>query len=257
MNTEPTPSPAPARSSSGRGFRILLTVIITFVVVVGGIGAAVYFAGPYVYERFVVSSDSNTVRLTQMEERQTADVARVTEQIVALNKGLADVESRQTATDQVLSGLPGTFSSLDVRLDTLQTTLDEQGTLLADEKSSYAGLEREVALLRAAENLSRGRLYLLQSNFGLAREDVQTARDLVVKVQLEAPETEASSLGVIAQRLDLALSNLPAFPVIAADDVNVAWELLVGDLTAGAEAPPATTTTTSGADTTTTTGPPA
>jgi hypothetical protein len=28
-------------------------------------------------------------------------------------------------------------------------------------------------------------------------------------------------------RLDLALGNLPAFPVIAADDVDIAWQLMM------------------------------
>jgi hypothetical protein len=34
----------------------------------------------------------------------------------------------------------------------------------------------------------------------------------------------------VIARLDLALGNLPAFPVVAVDDVDIAWQLLVNDL---------------------------
>jgi hypothetical protein len=67
-------------------------------------------------------------------------------------------------------------------------------------------------------------LYLSQSNFGLAKEDVQSARDLLAELQT------GSNDEVLAQavtRLDLALSNLPAFPVVASGDLEIAWQILM------------------------------
>jgi hypothetical protein len=72
--------------------------------------------------------------------------------------------------------------------------------------------------------LGRARLYLAQSNFGLAREDVNSARDLLVTLQTE---TKDEARGQAIARLDLALGNLPAFPVVAAGDLEIAWQILM------------------------------
>jgi hypothetical protein len=37
-------------------------------------------------------------------------------------------------------------------------------------------------------------------------------------------------LEVVIQRLDLALSNLPDFPVAASDDLDIAWQILLSGL---------------------------
>jgi hypothetical protein len=78
--------------------------------------------------------------------------------------------------------------------------------------------------------LSRARLYLYESNFGLARLDVQAARDLLLSLQSDIATDKEAALGEVITRLDLALGNLPDFPVIAADDLNIAWQLLVNGL---------------------------
>jgi hypothetical protein len=76
-------------------------------------------------------------------------------------------------------------------------------------------------------------LYLAQSNFGLAREDVKSARDLLAALQ---NESENAARGQAIARLDLALGNLPAFPVVAAGDLEIAWQILMSG-----EAPAAAT----------------
>jgi hypothetical protein len=81
--------------------------------------------------------------------------------------------------------------------------------------------------------LGRARLYLAQSTFGLAREDVNSARELLVSLQAE---TDDEALDQAIMRLDLALGNLPAFPVVAAGDLEIAWQILMSG-----EAPVTTT----------------
>ena len=78
-------------------------------------------------------------------------------------------------------------------------------------------LSQKIKLTRAIETLSRARLYLAQSNFGLAREDVQSAQDLLVELH---DETGDNVLAQAISRLDLALNNLPEFPVIASGDLG-------------------------------------
>jgi len=46
-------------------------------------------------------------------------------------------------------------------------------------------------------------------------------------LQAEVPAYQTESLAVVLARLDLALGNLPEYPVIAVDDVDIAWNLLI------------------------------
>jgi hypothetical protein len=85
-------------------------------------------------------------------------------------------------------------------------------------------LKHEVMFTRSLDMLGRARLYLAQSNFGLARQDVSSARDLLAALQAE---TEDEARGQAIARLDLALGNLPAFPVVAAGDLEIAWQILI------------------------------
>ena len=52
-------------------------------------------------------------------------------------------------------------------------------------------------------------------------------RDLLAELQAEAPDYQAKSIDPVLARLDLALGNLPEYPVIAVDDVDIAWNLLI------------------------------
>jgi len=87
--------------------------------------------------------------------------------------------------------------------------------------------------------LARARLYLAESNFGLAREDVRSARELLV--ELEAGSNDEVLTQAIS-RLDLALGNLPAFPVVASGDLEVAWQILMTGETIATATPVPTST---------------
>ena len=53
---------------------------------------------------------------------------------------------------------------------------------------------------------------------------------LVAKIQPDAPRPLADELNAVVQRLDMALSNLPDFPVAASDDLDIAWQILLSGL---------------------------
>jgi hypothetical protein len=82
-------------------------------------------------------------------------------------------------------------------------------------------------LLKSMELLSRARLSMYQSNFGLAKQDVEIARDLLASIQPDAPQKLGTQLDAVILRLDLTLSNLPDFPVAASDDLDIAWQILL------------------------------
>ena len=102
-----------------------------------------------------------------------------------------------------------------------------QVNLQSNDQESLAELERQINLLKSMELLSRARLFLYQSNFGLARGDVQVARDLLAEIQPDAPEPLDAEIAETILRLDLVLKNLPSFPVAASDDLDIAWQILL------------------------------
>ena len=110
---------------------------------------------------------------------------------------------------------------------TLSTLEEMQVSLQESDEATQAELERKVDMLKSMELLSRARLFLYQSNFGLAEQDVQVSRDLLAEIQPDAPEPQDEEIAETIRRLDLVLENLPAFPVVASDDLDIAWHILL------------------------------
>ena len=235
-SVEPPAAPPPPQSTGpslgqriGRFVRFLFTLIL-ILLLLGGIGAGLYFGLPFVYEKYVLPVQQNTAQLAGLQTQQAQSEQAITD----LQSKLSAVETAQTEQASSLSDLGARVSDLEkeiaahtqtlAALDEMQKQLAEQG------QAANAELSRQVDLLRAMELLSRARLFMYQSNFGLAKVDVQTARDILADVQPTAPEPLAAELKEVLLRLDLTLSNLPSFPVAASDDLDIAWQVLLGGL---------------------------
>ncbi|MBK9008983.1 MAG: helix-hairpin-helix domain-containing protein [Anaerolineae bacterium] len=190
-----------------RSFVRALFRLIAILIVIGGIGAALYFGLPILRDRYIVPVEQNSVRVDQLES-----------EVAELKNQLAEVNSR----------LDGIDSSIEAHTASIQK-LEEMQTLLEKEmeennEETLAKLNQEVMMTRALDTLARARLYLAQSNFGLAKEDVQSARDLLTELQSQTgDEAQAQAIS----RLDSALANLPAFPVVASGDLEIAWQILM------------------------------
>jgi len=191
-----------------RIFVFLLRLVI-LIAVLGGIGAAAYFGLPILYEQYVRPVEQNTSQLNDLKFRQDqSDI-----QIADLQTRLATLEAAQTPQNDSLT-------DLDSRVQTLEGADVQRNESLIE-------LTYQSDLLRAMELLSRARTFLYQSNFGLARLDVQTARDVLAEMQPIAPESKQKDLSEALFRLDLAIKNLPDFPVAASDDIDIAWQVLL------------------------------
>lgn len=231
----PLHAPAPAGPSFGqrvRAFFNFLARLLLILILLGLVGIGVYLSLPVLYQRYVQPVQENTVQLQQLSDQQ-----RQSEQAVAeLKTRLAALEAEQsrqaesfTALDQRLSEIE---TEIAARTESLKTLEEMQATLQSQNEATNAELERQINLLKGMELLSRARLFMYQSNFGLARQDIQSARGLLLAIQPEAPEPLANDLSAVILRLDLTLSNLPNFPVAASDDLDIAWQILLGGLPA-------------------------
>jgi hypothetical protein len=186
--------------------RALLRLIV-LALFIAAIGAAFYYGLPFINNAVIIPI-----------ERNAADIDRMKDEIATLQAQLDETNGRVDALEK---SIDAHTASLE-KLDTMQKQLEEE--LKGNQDKTLLKLKQEVMYTRALDMLGRARLYLAQSNFGLTKTDVQSARDLLAELQAE---TKDATLVQGIERLDLALGNLPDFPVIAAGDLEIAWEILV------------------------------
>jgi len=211
----PAPEPPPQKQDSffrrlGRAFVLFLRALLKLILVsalIVGVGAALYYGLPYIQRTFIAPVEQNTAEIRAMEA-----------EIAALQTHLEEMNSRVTALE----------TSVEAHTQSIQTLEEMQATLETQMRTSddaiLLELKHEVMRARALDILARGRLYLAQSNFGLAKTDVQTARDLLAEL---TTETDDEVLEQALNRLDMSLANLPDFPIIASGDLEIAWQILI------------------------------
>lgn len=210
-------------------FRALLRLVL-IVLVIGGIAAAIYYGAPLFNERFVTPVEQNAARVGELEN----EIESLRAQLTEINRQLVEVNDQLNETNSRIDGIQRSIEAHTASLAALtemQTALEAQ--LKEGNDETLLALKDEVMMTRVLDMLARARLYLAQSNFGLAREDVQSARGLLVELQTDSQD---EILSQAVSRLDLALGNLPDFPVVASSDLEIAWQILM----TGKPAAPAT-----------------
>ncbi len=215
---EPRPQPR-----KNRTLRILLTTLLA-VLILAALAAAAYFGIPYFYEKVLNPLESNTTRVSELADTQKADTQRLEEEIAVLQTRIADLEVRADNIEQSIAS----HSTALTKLEEMQSTL--QANLGMQKSEIMAQMDEQLTLTRSLELLARSRLYLSQSNFGLAQTDIAEARALLYSLLPKISADQSDGLKVVISRLDLALGNLPQYPVVAVYDVDIAWKLLVDGL---------------------------
>jgi hypothetical protein len=231
-----TPNPqepqAAARPANSTGHSLWRALVFLFklgltLAILGGLGLAVYFGLPVVYARYIQPVQDNTARVTILENNQQ----QAAEQIGALQTQQAAAAANQTLQD-------GYFADLKTRMDTAEGEISSQSTsvaglekiqatLQAQGSEASTELDRQIKVLKGMELLSRARLFLYQSNFGLAKQDLQSARGILAAVEASGIGQDVNDLTEVVNRLDMAIARLPEYPVAASDDLDIAWLVLM------------------------------
>lgn len=227
-------------SSLGRSlwrFIVFLFKLTLILALLGGISAALYFGLPMIYDRYILPVQQNTSKLAGFETQQAQTNQQVTDlqtQINNLQAQIAASATEQTDRGQAISDLETQMQTLEIEIETQTQSIAAietlQDSLQSRNEENSLELERQIKLLKSMELLSRARLFLYQSNFGLARQDLQIARDILGAVQPSAPKPLDQELAEVVHRLDLTLTNLPNFPVAASDDLDIVWQILLQGL---------------------------
>ncbi len=220
-------------------FRVVMVLAL-----IAGVAALIYYGTPYVYQKFIQPVEANSARIAELESQQTSEIDTLKSQLGSLQTRLSAAESGITGDSQKMAKLEGEFLAVNDQLSEqsekltqlqdlqqglkdLETMIKEQESAQADLSTEIAKLERELNSTRAAEYLSRARVYLLQSNFGLARQDVQVAYTLLLAKSEASVGEDAVFLQKVLDRLVMVNNNLPDYPVVAATDLEIAWKALV------------------------------
>jgi hypothetical protein len=234
VNARPELPPGPSVTHSGpslgeriRGFFRFLLRLLALLLILGILGLGLYYGLPLLYQRYIMPVEQNTAGVTELQSQQK----QTAQELADLQTKLQTLETVQDQHDQSLTKMDKRLSDVEKEITARTKSLDAlekmQSELQAQDETTTAELKRQINLLKSMELLSRARLFMYESNFGLARQDVQIARDVLAAVQPDAPKDLAADLEEVVRRLDLTLFNLPDFPVAASDDLDIAWQILL------------------------------
>jgi len=233
--------------------RVLVRLLLIFLVA-AILGVLIYIGFVTVYQQAVLPAQQNASRIDMLETRQAQDSLLLDQRLETFQQRLASLENQRTLNNDNLAGLINDQTQLQaeidrqglelLRLDDLQAELDNvrsyadkaynigiqgyQATVGKD--SMIYALQREIIVLKVTSLLNRSRLYMVQNNLGLARDQVVMARGLLDGLLEEASDLQRPVLTAWIGRLDSALSNLPNSPVIAGDELEIAWKLILEGL---------------------------
>lgn len=255
----------------GNFFRVILRLTFTIVLAVG-VGVSLYYGIAYgipaFQNKYIQPVTDNSQRLDNLEIRQAQQQEQLVERIKALRERIETLEI-QNDTDkevftelqsqidelsgQVFSGqatvqaYEGYTEELKADLQNAIATIEAQQAQLQDEFNSLAAeqipvtdLQNELTLVKIMTLLTRAQQSLLHSNFGLAKNDLLAAQELLYDFQDEDTETQIEE---VIQHLEAATDQLPENPDLAANELEIAWILLVSEEDEIAEEAPQVTPT--------------
>ncbi len=269
MTTPSDPVPAPGFGTRlGRAFRVFLRALarlLLILLVVALIGLALYYGVPAAYRGFIQPVRDNTQRLGSLQATQAQVDQQLSQNLVNVQGRLGTLEAQHASDAQMIATLQVGVNSMvsssgdtvnqlkasTARLDALDASIKQISlemtaitTTLTTDKTAIQVLTdkiqagdpaikpiyQELMVLKSMELITRSRLFLGQNNLGLAQQDIQAAYDLLGELQNQVPPYQTGAVSAVVQRLKLSLGNLPDAPVLAADDLEIAWQLLVRGL---------------------------
>jgi C4-type Zn-finger protein len=238
------------RDEKGLGRRIISFFIRLFLVVLVGaaIGTGAYYGIPALYRDFIQPIQTNTQRVAALEEDLAIVQVEIRERQSTLSTSIADVEGAMALQREDLAALSAQSEGLETRMDQLQTELEGvqllserfqevEGDLdrlserldaleisIEEEDPPIEQIQRQIQLLRVMELVTRARMWIIQDNFGEAIDDLTVAKEALET--LDATSDDGSLVPII-ERLDQTLFEISLSPVIAADDLEIVWQLLI------------------------------
>lgn len=194
---------------------------LALVVLLGvALGAGAYFGVTLAIRQLGEPTRQNSARIAALEAQLPEAVSRLAEQQESVAELQVQLEDLQAQLGDQGRGQDQLGSQLTTLADQL-----EDLTKRIEENTQAHQLRGDLQLTQAMLSLVRAQLWLVENNLGLAIAEVERARELLQPLAAEQPE--GSNLQAAIERLDFALIELNTRPLVAADDIEIAWKLLV------------------------------
>lgn len=280
MNDLPRPSFGERLLAAFLAFMRMLAKAVLIVLLLGLLAGAAYFGIPYLYRTYIQPMEETQAALTTLEtqtSQRLEDLSTRVNQLEANNAQLqgridaleeqqsrtqAALEALQTVVDEQGQALT-TLDDLQKQLDALDARLKDLDTALTSVQENTQALQGQLEasqlavkplflylrLLQSMEHLTRARLFLSQANYGLATDEIRAAQTALGDLAVQVTPEQADAVREVVDRLQRAQKRLPQRPVLAAEEMDIAWRLL-NDLLPLLTTPPGTLSPTPAAENT-------
>ncbi len=237
-------------------FRLILTLLFGII-----LGAALYFGFQFAYQELVIPTQQNATNLQNLNTRINQQWDLLQEKNKELEDRLSEMESDQKNTTDQISELITDIEQISADLDAYQMQqedlstqiekidqsivdlIDQDKELNAQNKDLIASVEalevekklqpvyQDLQLFKVLLQVNRSRLFLIQDNYGLAKQELELANKLLNALLLSATEEQENEILLWDARLNLALSHLPDNPILANDDLEILWSMMTNGFT--------------------------
>jgi hypothetical protein len=260
MVSETNPSPetnepqiGPKKTIGGVLLRLMITIIAAVI-----LGAVIYFSAvgwiPYLDNRIFQPIDDNQAKVEELKGTQQAIEDQILELSETLEFNQALLGEGISAYQSTIDGMQQDINKLHQEVISVQEAFDYRGhtitvypqmlaTLsakqvansrhldaLATSQFNASSIYQDLDLLRILELLSRANQYLLHSNFGLAEETLKTAKLALLNLQESLPYFQQELISNMLNLVDQVIVDLPAKPALAAEKLELAWQLGINGL---------------------------
>ena len=239
--------------------RVLKVILRLVLVLLIGIliGAGIYFGVQFAYQQLVIPTRENASELQNLETRVSQQWELLQEKNKALEVRLSQVEIDIDNSEDQLSEITADLTQLAADLDAFQIQQDDVGAQIEEIESAILGLidqsndlakqnedlqetvqeldveaklqpiYQELQIFKLLLQVNRSRLYLIQDNYGLAKQELEFANQLLNTIILNAEDDQKDEMLLWDARLKLAISHLPDNPILANDDLEILWTMMI------------------------------
>jgi hypothetical protein len=232
-----------------RIFRFLLRIFVVIVLGIG-LGAGLFYGSQKLYRDFIAVAQENRARLDQIENDLALSDEMVETQMDQLEERLVELEGRLAVQAEEIA-------AFEARVESMRSLQDAQGdevselAFLPDDITDLEGtilqivskvnaidaeltarglpadqLQFQLQLVRTMAILTRARVSLIHDNMGLASQDISAAVEVLNDMLERGTQEQIETIEPILNRLELALEDVTKSPIIAADELEIAWKLL-------------------------------
>jgi len=180
-------------------------------------------------ETLEVQSDTNKQTFSEMEGQLAALETSVEEQQATLTI----LQSEQENLTATLEPIPAKFDDLDMCLKELETEVSGYSEInhlldaqLMTTSSHIETTAQQVEWLKVLALLSHAQLYLSQNNLGLAQQQVESTLPILDQLLGDANIIQTTAINNVHTKLIATLDALPDSPLLAASELDGAWNEL-------------------------------